>query len=122
MCDVGDRGVNMSTIEIFKLQAEFCQRMSNPSRIQILHALREGPSRVSDLAAATGMPAGTVSRHLSVLRSGELVTAERNGQEMVYAIVNPKIVEICDLMRTVLAEQLRRHAAVAETFDSSSEA
>jgi DNA-binding transcriptional ArsR family regulator len=68
------------------------------------------------------MPAGTVSRHLSVLRSGELVTAERNGQEMVYAIVNPKIVEICDLMRTVLAEQLRRHAAVAETFDSSSEA
>ncbi len=106
----------MTTLEIFKLQAEFCQRMSNAARIQVLHTLRSGPSRVSDLANATGMTPQAVSRHLAVLRGGDLVSAERNGQEIVYAIANPKVVEICDLMRSVLAEQLRHNATVADSL------
>lgn len=107
----------MSTPEVFKLQAEFCQRMSNAPRLQVLHALRSGPSRVADLADATGMAPAAVSRHLAVLRGGNIVTAERNAQEIVYAIANPKVAEICDLMRSVLAEQLRHNATVAESLD-----
>ncbi len=108
----------MSTPEVFKLQAEFCQRMSNAPRLQVLHALRSGPSRVSDLAQTTGMTPAAVSRHLAVLRAGDIVAAERNGQEIVYAIANPKVADICDLMRTVLAEQLRHNATVADSFGS----
>lgn len=108
----------MTTPEVFQLQAEFCQRMSNASRLQVLNALRSGPSCVSDIAETTGIAPSAVSRHLAVLRGGGLVAAERRGQEMVYAIVNPKVAEICDLMRSVLAEQLRLRASVAEAFES----
>ncbi len=90
---------------IFDLQAELCGTMSNATRLRIVHALRDGPCRVSDLAQTTGLTSAKVSQHLAVLRSHGIVAATRQGSEMIYRITTPKIEHICDLMREVLAEQ-----------------
>ncbi|MFL7891665.1 MAG: ArsR/SmtB family transcription factor [Anaerolineales bacterium] len=95
----------MSAQSIFKLQADLCKAMSNPVRVQLVHLLREGPKRVGDLVRISGLDQATVSRNLSVLKSSGILASHREGKDIYYHIVNPKITDVCDLMRQVLAEQ-----------------
>ena len=95
----------MSPDSMYEFQARIYRTLSNPIRLEILYFLRQGPSRVNDIAQATGRPPNVISRCLSVLRHGDIVTTKRHGQEIVYQIANPKIITICDLMREVVAEE-----------------
>jgi len=101
---------------IFETQAELCRTMSHAIRVEIVHVLRGGPLRVTDIVAATGHPQTSISRHLRVLRMGGVVSARRSAQEVIYEIVNPKMAEICDLMREVLAEEASRQVELARAL------
>jgi ArsR family transcriptional regulator len=90
--------------------------MSSATRIEIVHVLRDGPQRVSEIARITGHPQATISRHLGVLRNGGVVIAHRHAQDVIYQIANPKIVHICDLMREVLAEEASHRSKLVEGF------
>jgi DNA-binding transcriptional ArsR family regulator len=107
----------MSQLSIFEIQADLCRCMSNATRIEIVHILRDGPQRVSELARLIGYPQGTISRHLSVLRHGGVVSSQRFGKDNVYQIANLKIISICDLMREVLVEEASRSSRLVEGFN-----
>lgn len=104
----------MSQRSIFEIQADLCQCMSSPIRIEIVHVLRAGPLRVSEIVRLTGYQQAMISRHLGVLRSGGVVIAHRQAQEVIYEIANIKIVHICDLMREVLIEEASRRSKLVE--------
>lgn len=91
---------------IYEMQSELCHCMSQPARLQILHLLFDGPKNVGDIAKLTGLEQPTVSRNLGILRNKGIVNAERRGQEIIYRVANPKMVEVCNLMRQVLSEQI----------------
>jgi ArsR family transcriptional regulator, virulence genes transcriptional regulator len=80
--------------------------MSHPMRLQIIHLLFEGRKNVGDIVGLLGQGQSCVSRHLAILRHSGLVIAERHGQEIFYSVANPKIIEVCALMRVVLSEQI----------------
>ncbi len=100
----------MISKEVFTMQAEICQAMSNPARLEIMHTLREGPRTVNFLAGSLMMSQATISRHLAVLRHHNLVIAQHQGKEQLYMLTNPKIGQVCDLMREVLSEQINHQA------------
>jgi len=102
----------MSPRSIFDLQAEMCKTMGNAARLQIVHTLREGPKRVSDIVAATDLAQAKVSQHLAVLRAYGIVSTKREGKDVIYRIANPKLTRVCDLMREVLAEQADERSEV----------
>ena len=95
---------------IFDIQAEFCKAMGNATRLEIMHILREHPMTVTELIEQTGCTQSAVSRHLAVLRSVSVVTAERRGNEMLYQLTDEKISEVCDLVQKVLVEQTERQS------------
>jgi len=97
---------------IFDIQAEFCRAMGNPSRLQILHILREHPMTVNELVEELGLGQSMISRQLSVLRSVNVVPGNRRCHEMVYQLTNEKISEVCDLVRTVLLEEMQKKSDV----------
>lgn len=103
---------------IFDLQAELCKTMSSATRLRIVHQLRQGKSCVGDIAQSTGLAQAKVSQHLSLLRGRGIVTAERQGSEMIYRLASPKIVRVCDLMRQVLAEQAEERSDLIEQIMS----
>ena len=107
----------MMAIEVFELQSRLCHAMSNPARLEIIHILRDGPQHVGSLADLMGMSQTATSRQLAVLRNIGLVSVQRQAQENVFELTNPKIGEICDLMRQVLAEQLTHQAEVATRLE-----
>ena len=106
----------MVSRSIFETQAELCHTMAHATRVEIVHVLREGPQRVSDIAQKTGHPQAAISHHLRILRDGGVVTAQRHAQGVVYQIANPKIASICDLMREVLAEEASRRSQLARSL------
>jgi ArsR family transcriptional regulator len=108
----------LTSDSIFDLQATLCQTMSNATRLRIVHSLRDGPMCVAAIARTLELGPSQVSQHLGTLKSNGIVTRQRRGAEMVYQITNPKIEQICDLMREVLAEQAVEAAQRAEMIQA----
>jgi ArsR family transcriptional regulator len=100
----------MISKEVFAMQAQICQAMSNPTRLEIMHILRDGPCTVNFLAGLLMTSQATISRHLAVLRHNNLVIAQHQGKEQHYMLTNPKIGQVCDLMREVLTDQINHQA------------
>jgi ArsR family transcriptional regulator, virulence genes transcriptional regulator len=90
--------------DIYDLQAGLYQSLSSPVRLRIIHALISSAKSVNDISAEIGISQSSVSRHLAVLRSAGILTAHRRAQEVFYEITNPKVVEVCEMMRCILAE------------------
>ena len=94
--------------EITTLQAEVLKTLANPRRLEILHALADGPIEVGRIARRIGASQPNVSQHLAVLRGSGLVEAERNGREVRYRLTDPDVMVACGLMRSVLERRLSR--------------
>jgi ArsR family transcriptional regulator len=99
---------------MFEIQAEFCKAMGSSIRLQLLHVLREHPLTVTEICQETNLPQGTVSRQLTVLRSVGVVVSRRYGSTKVYQITDNKIAEVCDLVRNILVEQIRKRSQSIE--------
>ena len=104
--------------EIFRLHAQICGGLADPSRILLLYTLTAGPQNVNDLTANLGLPQPTVSRHLKTLRERGMVTAKREGQAVYYSLTDPRVIQALDLLRAVLADQLETQGALALRFSS----
>jgi DNA-binding transcriptional ArsR family regulator len=96
------------------------QALATPSRLRILARLQEGPSAVGDLAEAVGMEQSACSHQLRLLRNLGLVTGERQGRSIVYALYDHHVAELLD-QALFHVEHLRlglRDAPEAETASS----
>ena len=62
------------------------QALSDASRIELLAALRAGPTQLGDLVGATALSRSTVHHHLRVLRDAGLVSVEGNARAYSYTI------------------------------------
>ena len=83
--------------------AEIMQALASPSRVRILDRLRRAPCSVGELAAAVGLEQNAVSTHLRLRRHLSLVTSERHGRHVIYALHDQHVVE--------LLEQVLEHVA-----------
>ncbi|GHG00469.1 ArsR/SmtB family transcription factor [Streptomyces filamentosus] len=72
------------------------QALATPSRLYILARLQEGPCAVGDLAEAVGMEPSACSHQLRLLRNLGLVTGERHGRSIVYALYDNHVAELLD--------------------------
>jgi ArsR family transcriptional regulator, virulence genes transcriptional regulator len=92
--------------ELWELQAEICQVMANPKRLQILHLLREQELSVGEMVQVLGVAKANLSQHLSLMRQKGIVSARRHGTTIYYRLAIPVITEACAIMRGVLLATL----------------
>ena len=93
--------------ELIALHAKVCKGIADPKRLLIINALRNGERSVMDLCNELHLPQANVSQHLAVLRERGLVSARRDAQRVFYSLTSMKIIEAIDLLREVMAEQMR---------------
>ena len=67
--------------------------LASPPRRQIIAFLGQTALSTADLAVRFGMSAPAVSRHLSVLLHAGLVSAERQGQRVLYRLERDALLE-----------------------------
>jgi DNA-binding transcriptional ArsR family regulator len=96
--------------EITQLQADFCAALSDPTRIFILYALNERSQNVTELTNELGIPQPSTSRHLKVLRERGLVFTERQGTVITYHLVDQRVIQAMDILRSAMRDRLTQRA------------
>ena len=107
------------TQEITQLHADICSALADPKRILILYALSEYPRNVSEIAEEIGISQPAASRHLIILRDRGMVHSRREGQSMMYSLADPRTIQALDLLRAILADNLKSRGELAiSVFES----
>ena len=87
----------LASAEAVELAGTF-KVLANDTRLLLLHALvRAGELCVSDLAAGVGMAPQAISNQLQRLADRRIVAARREGNRILYRIVDPCIPALLDL-------------------------
>ncbi len=102
--------------KLYELQADICKIFSNPKRLEIINALKDGEMSAGELIEKTGVNKVNLSQHMAVLRTRGVVRTRREGINIFYEIASPKIVDACNLMREVLMEQLHEKGRLASAL------
>ncbi|MFT3942297.1 MAG: metalloregulator ArsR/SmtB family transcription factor [Ancrocorticia sp.] len=71
-----------------ELAAEVFSLLSDPTRIRIILALRQGEMSVNDLAETVGKSPTAVSQHLAKLRWAKVVQARQDGNRVFYSLID----------------------------------
>lgn len=98
---------------LFEMQANICQALANPKRLQVLDLLKAGELSVGDMVKAMGIPKANLSQHLAVMREKGIVSARRVGTTVYYRLARPRITEACAIMREVLMDGFRDQERLA---------
>ncbi len=99
--------------------AAYFQTLAEPVRLHLLNLLREGERSVGELAEATACSAANASRHLALLAQQGLLSREVRGTSVFYAIADPAVYELCNLVCDNLARRFERTAPQRAAFASS---
>ena len=92
---------NPKSIEI---QAKLFRGFSDPSRLSILDALRDGAVTVNEIVEATGLSQPNVSNHLGCLRDCGLVVSEQQGRFVYYELSDKRVGKLLMLADELLAD------------------
>ena len=101
---------------IFVLQAEICQTLANPKRLQILSLLKKGELSVGEMVEAIGIAKANLSQHLSIMRQKGILSTRRVGTTIYYRLARPKITEACGIMREVLLDSLAEQEKLSKSM------
>jgi ArsR family transcriptional regulator len=73
--------------------AKFMQPLGHFMRVQIIEELRLGELDVTTLQKRIGLPQSTVSQHLAILKTNNLIKERKEGRRVLYHLVTIELAE-----------------------------
>ncbi len=107
--------------QLYRMQADLCQALADPTRLQLLALLGERPRAVKDLVEATGERQTKISQHLAIMRQRGIVHTQRIGTEIHYSLADTHLLDACHITREVLLQQLAYQASLATSLVTTGE-
>jgi len=107
--------------QLYRMQAELCQTLADPTRLELLYLLGDEPKAVKELVELLGQRQAKVSQHLALLRQRGIVRAERVGNVVYYSLADARILDACHITREILLQQLTRQGTLAAALSGTSE-
>ena len=84
--------------------ARFGHALSDPTRVRLLLALRDGPGYPADLADELGVSRTNLSNHLACLRGCGLVVAVPEGRRSRYELADHRVAHaLADMLELAIA-------------------
>lgn len=80
--------------------------LGHSHRLRILELLAQRDYRVEQLADLCDLNMASTSQHLQQLRRAGLITARRDGRQMIYRLTDERIVDLLGLVRDIAQSQL----------------
>jgi DNA-binding transcriptional ArsR family regulator len=106
------RGHPPSAGRLVELIAQRFRVLSEPTRIKLLDLLRDGPATVAELTQASGSSQQNVSKHLGILHQASIVSRQKRGTSVQYAIADESVFELCEHVCGGLRRQLAELGSV----------
>ncbi|EAZ91598.1 ArsR/SmtB family transcription factor [Crocosphaera chwakensis] len=118
---LGNQDVSNLSPAVLGMIADFFKVLSEMSRLQIICALKNGEKNVSQIIEMTGLGQANVSKHLKVLTQAGIVNRTQEGVNVFYAIANPLVFPLCDIVCNSIATQLQQQNQQLESLKSFQE-
>jgi DNA-binding transcriptional ArsR family regulator len=101
-----------SPLRAFK--AQVFQALAHPTRIAIVEALRDGEMSAGALLSQLSVEQANLSQHLTVLRAKQLVVTRKAGNQVYYALRDPVLSQILELLKQFVNAHLQQTAAMLD--------
>ena len=96
--------------------ARLGKALSSPSRFELLDLIFQGPRTVEKLASITGMSIANTSQHRQVLKSAQLVKAEKEGLYVRYRGADDSVAHFIAALKDLAGERLAEIDQVIHQF------
>jgi rhodanese-related sulfurtransferase/predicted transcriptional regulator len=101
---------------LFEAIAMMGKAFASPVRLELLDLLAQAPRTVEDLARVSGQSTANVSQHLQALHTAGLVTREREGTRVRYALAGDEALKVWLTLREVSAARLAEVERAAREY------
>lgn len=101
---------------LFEAIALMGKAFGSPRRLELLDLLAQGPRTVDQLAQASGQSRANASQHLQALHAAGLVTRERDGTSVRYALAGEDALRLWLELRDVSAARLAEVERAAQEY------
>jgi rhodanese-related sulfurtransferase/DNA-binding HxlR family transcriptional regulator len=101
---------------LFEAVAGMGKAFASPRRLELIDLLAQGPRGVEELARASGQSTANASQHLQALHSSGVVTRERDGTRVRYALAGDDIVQLWLDLRAASARRLAEVERAARNY------
>lgn len=93
------------TARVFEQVAHYFSLLSDPTRLRILSSLCAEERPVHEVVEQIGLTQANVSRHLNILYRAGVVDRRREGNSVLYRVVDPNFVDICRTVSITVASR-----------------
>jgi ArsR family transcriptional regulator len=105
------------TLRQFK--ANIFQALAHPTRIAIIEVLREGELPAGAIIERLGLEQANASQHLSILRTKQIVSNRKEGNQVFYSVRHPLLIEVLDIMRRYFQAHVEEAMSTLKEIDRS---
>jgi DNA-binding transcriptional ArsR family regulator len=109
----GDRRAKTA---LFEAIAVMGKAFASPVRLELLDLLAQGPRSVDELAQASDQSTANASQHLQALYAAGLVTREREGTRVRYALAGDETLRVWLALREASAARLAEVERAARKY------
>ncbi len=97
----------------YKARARIIKAMAHPTRLFIVDELSRGERCVCELTEMVGDDISTVSKHLSVLRNAGIVSDDKRGTQVFYALSVPCVLNFFSCVEGVIKANAKKETVTA---------
>jgi rhodanese-related sulfurtransferase len=101
---------------IYEQFARIGKAISNPSRLELLDLLCQGPRTVEVLAKESNLGLPNTSQHLKTLRAARLVEAEKSGLFVTYRLADEQVCQFFRSLRNLAETRLTEVREITREF------
>jgi ArsR family transcriptional regulator len=102
-----------------KFKAQIFQALAHPTRLHIIETLADGEMSVGEILKHVKVEPANLSQHLSILRLNNLVLARKAGNQALYSVRDPLIIDALDVMRHYFQRHFEEAVAMHKNMEKT---
>ena len=94
--------------QIIEFKSNLFKVLGDNNRLLIIEALRDGELCQCEIIPLMGISQPAVSRHLKILEKSGLIKSRREGNKILYQIVDTRVFELVDFLNMDLMKAISK--------------
>jgi ArsR family transcriptional regulator len=103
-------------------KASVFQALGHPTRVAIVEILRDGELSAGAIQEKLGVEQANLSQHLAVLRTRQILSNRKVGNQVLYSVRNPVLIEVLDIMRRYFHSHLTEAVGMLDEINAEAKA
>jgi len=108
---------HFETLRAFK--AGVFKVLAHPTRIHVIETLRARELSVGQILEQVRVEPANLSQHLSLLRHNHLVVTRKEGNQVLYSLRDPLLIEVLDAMRQYFQRHFEDSIQILKQMEQS---